>query len=378
MKKNTSIIFFLINILLFQFLLISPEIYGQETDTTELLTSDLVKAKLIKVEENTEEVLESGGNNLKQKIFHAEVLSGKFKGQVLTIEYMTNGSTNYPGYNFDCLTQGDEVLLSVKQNKNMITEAYLNDYARDRYLKYISIIFILLLVIIGGTKGIKALFTLALTGIAIITVMIPLILKGYNPIILVVIISIFVSIITFFAIGGFTPKTIAAIMGTTGGVTIAGLIAFYIGTATHLTGFSDEEAQMLMYIPQGIHFDFRGLLFAGIIIGALGAIMDVGMSIASAMEEVRIANPRLTQTQLIRVGMNVGRDIMGTMSNTLILAYTGGALPLLLLFMAHETPLIKIINLDMIATEIVRALAGSIGLILAIPITAICSSLLME
>lgn len=153
-------------------------------------------------------------------------------------------------------------------------------------------------------------------------------------------------------------------------------MAYITGSATQLTGFSDEEMQALLFIPQQISYDYRGILFSGMIIGALGAVMDVGMSIASAIEEIKLANPGLGTLALIRAGMNVGRDIMGTMANTLILAYTGGAIPLMLVFMAYQTPLIRIINLDLIATEVVRALTGSIGLIVAVPITSLAAGIL--
>jgi uncharacterized membrane protein len=112
-------------------------------------------------------------------------------------------------------------------------------------------------------------------------------------------------------------------------------------------------------------------LFAGIIIGALGAVMDVGMSVASAMHEIQDTTPKIRTSSLIKAGMNVGRDIMGTMSNTLILAYTGGAIHLILLFMIYEIPIVEIINQDLIASEIVRALAGSIGLVFTVPFTAL-------
>jgi len=135
---------------------------------------------------------------------------------------------------------------------------------------------------------------------------------------------------------------------------------------------------MLLYIPQNIHLDVQGLLFAGIIIGALGAVMDVSMSVSSAVEEVKKANPTLDAADLFRSGLNVGRDVMGTMSNTLILAYTGSSVPLLLIFMAYQESLLKMINLDMIASEIVRALSGSLGMVMVAPLTAFIAGLLFE
>ena len=137
---------------------------------------------------------------------------------------------------------------------------------------------------------------------------------------------------------------------------IAGIISYGFGNIAKLTGLSAQEAQMLMFIPQGIEFDFKGLLFAGIIIGALGAVMDVAMSISSAMDEIRSNNTSIATKDLVRSGLVVGRDIMGTMSNTLILAYTGSAIPLLLLFIAYETSIVNVLNLDLIATEVVRPL----------------------
>ena len=166
-------------------------------------------------------------------------------------------------------------------------------------------------------------------------------------------------------------------MGTAGGLSAAAGIAIVVGILANLNGLSNEEAQMLLFMSQDIQYNFQGLLFAGIIIGALGAVMDVSMSIASAMDEIQRVGTNMTLKSLFESGMNVGKDVMGTMANTLILAYTGTSIPLLLVFMTYEQPFIKLINLDFLATELIRALSGSIGLVLAIPITAIVSALLL-
>ena len=233
--------------------------------------------------------------------------------------------------------------------------------------------FVAFLIIFGGIKGLKSIITLFLTGIAIVKILLPMILKGYDPILISLGICAAVTTITLIIISGFNKKTLCAIVGTTGGVVVAGIMALSMGSLAKLTGLGNEEAQMLLFLPQNIDFNFKGLLFAGIILGALGAVMDVGMSIASAMHEIEQTNPSILTKDLIKSGMNVGRDIMGTMSNTLILAYTGGSLHMMLLLMAHKIPFSEVINWDMIASEVVRALAGSIGLIFAIPITAIVS-----
>ncbi len=303
-----------------------------------------------------------------------ELLEGRFAGRVLEVESPATGN---PAFDID-FRAGDRILVLAEIQGEEIVAAHATDLVRDRWLYMIMGFFLLLLVVVGGIQGAKTIVTLGITGLAILTVLLPLLLKGCSPIGVTVAVSAGVIAVTFVIIAGAGRKTLAAVIGTTGGVVVAGVLAMIVGGLARLSGFGGgEEAVGLLYIPQGIELDVRGLLFAGIIIGALGAVMDVGMSIASAMEEVRRANPLISLRDLIRSGMNVGRDVMGTMSNTLILAYTGSTIPMLLLFMAYDTPFVKVINMELIATEVVRAMAGSIGLILAIPVTALAGGLLM-
>ncbi len=306
-----------------------------------------------------------------------KILSGEFKGQVITIEHALADS-----YAYDIpVKAGDKVLLMIDEYEEageVSYEVHITEYVRDSYVYGIVIVFVALLLLIGRKTGLKTLISLGLTVVFIVKILLPGMLKGYNPIMLTILVAFLTTMITIFLIAGFNNKSLSAIVGVLGGILAAGLITFYVGSKVKLTGLSGEEVGMLMYIPQGIDFDFRGLLFSGIMLGSMGAVMDVGISVASSMEEVKRANPDIKAKDLLLSGMNVGRDIMGTMSNTLILAYAGSTIPLLLVFMAYETSLVKIINLDIIASEIIRAVAGTIGLILTIPITAITSSLLHE
>jgi uncharacterized membrane protein len=177
-------------------------------------------------------------------------------------------------------------------------------------------------------------------------------------------------------IADFSTKSIAATLGTISGVVVAGFLAIGVGYLTHLTGISSEESRAILLSPT-LSVDLKGLLFAGILIGAIGAIMDVSMSISSSIHEIYKANPKSNLKSLFSSGMNVGRDIMGTMSNTLILAYTGGALPLLFMYSAYKVSFMKILNLELITTEILRAVVGSIGLIMSVPLTSFIASLLL-
>ncbi|WP_053954833.1 YibE/F family protein [Inediibacterium massiliense] len=302
-----------------------------------------------------------------------KVMSGKYKGKIYEIDHSIPDNSTFA----IPVKVGDKVIIDVEEENNHVN-IVITEYMRQHYIIYLYIIFILLIILIGRKKGIKAVITLTLTILAILKVLLPMILKGVNPIPITIFISIGITILTMVIIAGVNSKSIAGIIGTSGGVIIAGIIAYYIGSQVKLTGMSSEEANMLLFIPQKINFDFKDLLFSGMIMGALGAVMDIGMSISSSIEEIHKANPSMSTKELFRAGMNVGTDVMGTMTNTLILAYTGSSIPLLLLFMAYETSIVKILNLDIIATEVVRSLAGSIGLVLTIPLTAIVASVLIK
>lgn len=304
----------------------------------------------------------------------AEVLltSGPFKGETV---YITNTYIENDYFLNVYLKKGKEIILVASVEDGVIKEIDLHDLARDRGLYYLLAGFIVLLLLVGRMQGLKTIITLIFTGVVIMKVILPLLLLGYEPIPVATCSAIGIIIFTFLVIGGVNAKSLSAIVGTVFGVTVAGLLALWVGEISHLTGFNSEEAQMLFFMEQTINI--RGLLFAGIIIGCLGAVTDVGMSVASAASEISCVNPQIRPFQLTRAALNVGRDIMGTMSNTLVLAYTGSAMPLLLLLMGYEMEWLKIINLDLIATEVVRGIAGSIGLIASIPVTAVVAGFLM-
>lgn len=303
-----------------------------------------------------------------------EIYRGSLEGR---IEIVENHLSDHPVYDIP-VEPGERVLLMKEYSENGEYTLHITEYVRDRSIFKLALLFSLLLLLIGRWKGLKTLLTLSITFFMIVHVLLPGMLKGYSPIVLSLFCSFVITLVTIFIINGVNGKSVSAIIGILGGLMAAGFVMLWAGNQVKLTGLSSQEATMLMYIPQDVNFDFRDLLFAGIIMGALGAVMDVGISVASAMEEVRRVRPDISIRELMKSGMNVGQDIMGTMSNTLILAYTGAALPLLLLFMAYDATMIDILNLDMIATEVVRALSGSIGLVLTVPLTVLASVVLLN
>lgn len=301
-----------------------------------------------------------------------EITSGKLKGRKV---YLENHIDSSFVLNLR-LKKGDKVILYITEYEDGTLETYVSDLQRDHILLGLVVLFFLVLLWIGRGKGLKSFLMLFLTGIVIWKFYIPYLLKGIDPILLSVASLTLVTIVTLFFISGWNRKSLVAVIGTLGGLFIAGILALISGKLAQLTGLGNEEAQMLSYISEGIQLNYQGILFSGILIGALGAVMDVGMSVASSTYEIHTLNSEISKYQLFKSGMNVGRDVMGTMSNTLILAYAGGSLPLMLLFQANQIPLIEMLNREMIASEVVRAISGSIGLVLTIPITAFIATIL--
>ncbi len=324
------------------------------------------RARVLEVRE-AEEQQHKYFTSIRQEVI-VELTSGPYRGKVLTI--YNSFFAGDPVYDF-VLEAGRDVIVVSIGDEGSFDQVYVQDLARDRGVFYLIIVFVIALLVVGRMKGLKTIITLAATIFLIFWVLLPLLLDGYNPIILAVGIASVAIAVTLFIIGGLNLKSLVATLGTITGVVVAGLMAYWAGSLARLTGFGSHEAQMLYFMDHTI--DFRGLLFAGIIIGSLGAISDIGMSVASAAAEIKQACPGIQARDLANGAFNVGRDVMGTMANTLILAYVGAAIPMLLLVMGYEIDWLKVINMDIIATEFVRGIAGSIGLIAAVPVTAILS-----
>lgn len=330
---------------------------------------DVVKAKVIRVDRD-DTTLDRPDIPIEQDIryqhLYIRLLQGKHKGE----EYSVRNTVEMVNPYRLVFKTGDKMYIYVYEtDKGTVGNIHIYERCRDSAIFIIVIAFLILLVVVGGFKGLKSVITLTFTIILIAFVMLPLILRGFNPLVVTVGIISVTTTFTLLIISGWNKKTRTAILGTVGGVLAAALAAGLVSGVAMLTGLGDEQARMLAYIPQNRHLDFKGILLSGIIIGALGAVMDVSLSIASAMWEIEDNTPKISTKRLIKSGMNIGKDIMGSMSNTLILAYVGGSIHLLLLFIVYDITIIEILNMDMIASEIVRAVAGSIGLISAIPLT---------
>lgn len=340
---------------------------------TEDFVEQYEEAVVLNVKETRREAMGDGHSWITEQEVEVRILSGEKEGQTMIAHNSLSGTQ---GMDINLKT-GDRVIVYSVSQGDALQEAFIAERVRAPYLKYFIVFFALVLILIGGRQGAKALAGLGFTIIGLYYVLLPALVKGASPLPITVAVLVGVTLFTMIVVAGFTRKAAAATLGTLGGLVVAGLLAVQVGEMTCLYGLATEEERILSQV-ENLTLDMRGLLFAGILIGAVGAVMDVAMSIASAVEEVCKANPNLSPLQLTRAGLRVGRDIMGTMTNTLILAYAGGSLPFLLLYLAYQLPPAMIMNSELIASEVVRALAGSIGLVISVPITALIAGVLYQ
>lgn len=318
--------------------------------------------------------LQQGDNSVKQVVL-IKVLSGEFKGTERLVDNMLTGN---PAYDIN-LKRGDKVILHAEAKTEEITSAddvdfFIADIKRDNALLGVSAIFIALLLLIGRKKGIYSLISIIATVALIFFMLMPMILNGFCPIASAVLVGILSTIITIYLVGGLNSKSSSAIIGTSLSLVFAGALSLLTIYLAHLTGFAGEESMFLYSAHPDLNFP--GLLSASMIIAALGALMDTGVSIASAINEIYETDRTLSVKQLFTSGLNIGKDVIGTMSNTLILVYLGSALPLVLL--SNNIDLQKFFNLNQVATEISSAVIGSIAILLCVPLTAIISAYLIK
>lgn len=303
-----------------------------------------------------------------------KLLNGNFKGNIYTLRNTIDMINPYKLI----FKNNEKILLYQYEKEGNLTGLKIFERSKENSLLFLIGIFVMSMLIIGGIKGFKAFITLLFTILVIIFFLVPLLLQGYSPIPITIVSVTIITILTLFIVSGINKKTLAGILGTVSGTIIAGVLAMCVSNYSGLVGLGSEDMQALIYGSNGHFLNYKGILFSGIIIGALGAVMDVAISIASAMSEIEEINPQITNKQLIKSGMNIGKDIMGAMSNTLILAYTGSSLPLIMSFVSFKLGFLEITNLDIIATEIIRSIAGSIGLVSSIPATVIIVAMMRK
>jgi uncharacterized membrane protein len=300
-----------------------------------------------------------------------ELLTGPHANQPIRIDNTLSRFFNHMAE--DRMT----LLVAIVENPDgSIAHVDVFGHVRDGFILGFVGLFFLILILVARLKGLYSVISLVFTMITVIYFLIPAILAGHSPIFFAIITAILTAIFSILMISDFSMKSLAAIGGTMVGVFIAGVISIVAGSIGNISGMHISHAEEVLFQSGAIPVRIPELLFAGIIIASLGAVIDVAMSIASAIFEIKDVNPNMNIKELYKSGMNIGGDIVGTMSNTLILAFAGSSITVLVIIMSYRLPYMRLINMDILAVEVIQGISASIGLVLAVPITAFFASFL--
>lgn len=300
------------------------------------------------------------------------LLTGALRGRSYRITNNLNYDTCY------YLKARQTVIVSVSVTGDGKTfDINVNSPNRTPYLYLMAAIFAVLLCVIGGRNGFKSVIAIGFTITSVIFVFVPLLYRGVSPTVAVAIFAAVTACVTLLLVGGFAWKSFIAILGTVGGVVVSSVIALIFNALTGTSGYTFADTESLLAISSHSGLKVSSLFFAAVIISSLGAVMDVAISVASSVNEVYCKNPKAGGRGLFTSGMNVGRDMLGTMANTLILAFTGSSLVVLIQIYTYNMPYYQVMNSNQIAAEIIQALTGSCAVILTVPAVSFLSAKLL-
>lgn len=332
--------------------------------------SQFAKATVTKIISSDADQSVNAGTQGNQ-VVELKITSGPFSGkscQAISPNVSNSGAYCVPGL---------KVIARIVARPGGQFTATVYNYDRGVFLWILIGLFFFLLCLIGGKKGVTSSAALIFTFVCIIFLYIPLMYIGVSPFWAASLAAAVITCMTMFLVGGWSSKTVCSIVGTLAGILAAGLTAQLFGSLAHISGMNVSEIEVLAYIGTYSKLNVSEVLFSGILISSLGAVMDISMSVASVVSEIHSTAPELSAKELFRSGMRVGRDMMGTMSATLILAYAGGSINTLIILYAYSMPYLQYMNGYDIAIEVLSGISGAIGVILTVPFVSAVSSFLM-
>lgn len=304
-----------------------------------------------------------------EQLLLVTVRSGDYKGQQMQVY-------NYVGPLYGGpLKAGDRATILISTYSDGTVNATVYEFDRLLPLCIVLVLFIAAAVAVGGRTGVKSLVALAVTLVCLFGVLLPSLMKGANTLLMTFIVCAYVAVVSLTIVGGVREKTVCAMLGAVAGTALALLFGLLAQGLTRIDGLRIDDVEPLLQLRQtGTPIGLRGLLVGGIVISALGAVMDVTMGIASSLSEVHAANPELSRKELFRSGMNIGRDMVGTMTNTLILAFLGSGFTLILYLYSLGLSPRQLLSSAYVSLEVVSGVASSVGVILSIPLTALITA----
>lgn len=332
--------------------------------------TERVSARVLSTDESF--IINNGLIKTGEQLCDVEILQGKFKGETVTGSNRLSGSLEQD----KIFAVGDKILVTLDYTGDEIRVATLVDHYRINYEILLVGVFMIFLVGFSGIVGIKAILSFIFTILAMWKLLIPLFLMGYNPILIGMVTTIILVCLIIGLVYGIDRRSLAGIIGALAGSIVTCFMALFFVSRFKIHGAVMSYSEMLLYSGYE-NLNLTEIFIASIFIASSGAVMDVAVDITSAVAEVVEKKPDITRSEAIKSGINVGRSIMGTMMTTLLLAYSGGYIGLLMVFMAQGTPIINILNLKYVSSEILHTLVGSFGLITVAPFTAIASGILL-
>jgi uncharacterized membrane protein len=367
-ESHRDIVFVLISSLLTVLFFIIPT--GFE-GASQAAGGERVRGKIVEV--NNERIINTGPVKQGEQQLEVEIRSGRFKGQVFS------GSNNLMGkIELDKIfALGDSVLvvLSVSEDGG-IRHAQVYDHYRTGKIVFLCVLFFLFIILIMGWMGVKIIITFVFTAAALIRVLFPAMLRGWDPIFASVILVTIITAVIVFLVGGLTRRGLTAFAGSMGGVLLTSCLAFFFTYWFRIHGAVRPFAETLLYSGY-THLNLAHLFISGIFLASSGAMMDLSMDIASAMDEIKTQHPAISRLNLIKSGVSVSRHVAGTMSTTLLLAYSAEYTAMIMTFIAQGVPLENIINMVWVSSEVVHTLVGCFGLVLVAPLTVFAGGIIL-
>ena len=324
------------------------------------------RAEVISV--NNSAIIDTGLVRSGEQLCQLTILDGRFKGQTVTGVNMLNGSLEQD----KIFAPGDTALVVVSHDGDEITNVTMSDHFRLGWEALLAVLFAVFLILFAGRTGVRALASFALTILTMWKVLVPAYLRGYNPIWVGLAITLFLTVLIIALVYGFDRRCAAAVSGSFLGILVTCVLGVIFTDLFQIHGAVMSYSESLLYSGYQ-HLNLTQIFMASIFIGAAGAVLDLSVDITSAVYEVVEKRPDLSWREAVRSGMNVGRAAMGTMTTTLLLAYSGGYVALLMVFMAQGTPLDHMLNYKYVAAEMIHTVIGSFGLVTVAPFTSLCA-----
>lgn len=307
------------------------------------------------------------GLQIGTKTLQVKILTGRYKGDTVQIDNYLSAL-----YNVN-VKQGAKISVRIDTSENGYQVSVYNYYRVPQLIGCVAV-FLLLLIVIGGKKGAKSAGALIFTMVCIIWILLPLALKGYSALLITIILIFLCSIVSFVMTAGVNKKAVSASISSFCGVLAGAGFALIAQKIMTVTTYQMDEAETLLLIMTTTKLQIKDLLLCGVLIACIGAVMDVAMSITSSVLEVHRINPERSTKEMFQSGMIIGRDAMGTMANTLILAFAGSSLNMMLMIYSYGVSFQQLMNTDFIAIEVIQSIAGSIGIIFTVPFAALIAA----